>query len=60
MDNQTEEKKEEGKRGEWVGVSIGFPFGGLWEPNIYHDLGVDYKNGEFTWNFWGWLKEKDW
>ena len=41
--DQTEEKKEEGLRGWlWVDVSLGFPFGGLGEPNIYHNL------GEFT------------
>ena len=39
-------KKEEGRRGWWVGVSIGFPFGGLGEPNLYHNL------GEFT-RIWG-------
>ena len=34
---QSQEKTEEVKRWGWVGVSIGFPFGGLGEPNIYHD-----------------------
>ena len=42
----SQEKKEEGLRGEWVGVSIGFPFGGLGKPNIYHESGVFYKNWE--------------
>ena len=47
---QTKEKKEEGlKWGEWVGVSIGFPFGGLEEPNIYHDSGVFYKEVGRMW-----------
>ena len=32
--DQTEEKKEEKERGELVDVSLGFPFGGLGEPNI--------------------------
>ena len=46
LTDQKEGKKEEGLRGEWVGVSIGFPFGGLGEPYMYHDL------GEFTRIWW--------
>jgi len=37
------EKKEEGLRGELVGVSLGFLLVVLGEPNIYHDSGVFYK-----------------
>ena len=36
--------KEEVLKWGWVGVSIGFPFGVLGEPKIYHDSGVFYKN----------------
>ena len=44
---QLQEKKEEGLRGECVGVSLWFTIGDLGEPNIYHDLGVFYKNMGF-------------
>ena len=48
MTDQTEGKKEEGlKWGEWEVVSIGFPFGGLEEPNIYHNLGDFTRMWEF-------------
>ena len=46
---QSQEKREEGLRGGWVGVSIGFPFGGLGEPNIYQNLVYFTRNGDFTW-----------
>jgi len=49
MTDQTEEKKEEGWRGGWGFVSIGFPFGGSGDPNIYHDSGVFYKNVGRLW-----------
>jgi len=45
--DQTEEKKEEGERWGWVvGVSLGFPFGGLGEPNIYQNLVCFTRNGK--------------
>jgi len=45
IQNQIQILEEEGLRGERVGVSLWFTIGGLGEPNIYHDLGVFYKNG---------------
>ena len=54
MAHQSLEKKEEGlKWGEWVGVSLRFPIGGLGEPNIYHDSVVFYKK-------WGFYLETVW
>ena len=44
-----EKEKEEVKRWEWVGFSYSFPISGLGEPNIYHDLGLFYKNMGVTW-----------
>ena len=46
MSHQSQEKKEEGLRGWWVDVSLGFLLVVLGEPNIYHDSGVFYKNKE--------------
>ena len=48
-------KKEEGRREWWEVVSIGFPFGGLGEPNIYHNLGDFTRNGDFTWREFVWV-----
>ena len=47
---QTKEKKEEGlKWGEWVGVSLGFPFGGLGEPKLYQNMWCFTRMWEVSW-----------
>ena len=49
MDNQTEEKKEEGLRLEWVDVSLGFLWLVLGEAKLYQNLGDFTRIGDFTW-----------
>ena len=50
MTDQTEEKKEEGKRGEWEVVSIGFPIGWFMKTQVIPRFGgVLQESGDTTW-----------